>query len=97
MSIVLRRSQRSTRVPASGPSRTPGSTKNIEMSAYWVISPVFCRTQTPSAKLVKPEPMNEITCPNHTAAKAVRQGWGLFLQLSLTLFFHFCLLSINLS
>jgi hypothetical protein len=35
-----------------------------------VISPVFWKTQTPNAKLVKPEPMNEITCPNHTAAKA---------------------------
>ncbi len=70
MSIALRRSQRSTRVPASGPSRTPGSTKNMEMSAYWVISPVFWRTQTPSAKLVRPEPMNEIICPNHTTVKA---------------------------
>jgi hypothetical protein len=40
------------------------------MSAYRVISPVFWKTQTPRAKLVKPEPMNEITCPNHTAPKA---------------------------
>ena len=61
--IAHRLSQRSTSAPARGEMTTPGSTIKSEISANFVTEPVRSYVQTPSAKLVRPEPISDTSCP----------------------------------
>jgi hypothetical protein len=67
--INQRLSQRSTSDPKNGESKTEGRVNASKFIAKRVVEPVSRYIQTPRAKLVRPEPSVETSCPNHTTAK----------------------------
>jgi len=67
--IHQRRFQRSTIAPAIGEIRILGSRENSKISENWVTEPVRWYTHTPRAKLVRPDPMKDTSCPNQTIRK----------------------------
>lgn len=67
LTIMTRfRLTRSTIAPAIGLNMMAGANENNATRARAVASPVSCHTQIVSAKRVIPEPVIEISCPNHT-------------------------------
>ena len=64
-----RRFHRSTKAPATGEIRILGSIADSKIRENRVTEPVRWYTHTPNAKLVRPDPMRDISCPNQTIRK----------------------------
>lgn len=69
--ITRRRSQRSASTPARGAIAIFGSTHTSILMAKRVAEPVCWYTQTPTAKLVKPEPSVDTGWPAQTMIKTL--------------------------
>ena len=69
-SMMRRRSQRSTRAPANGAISSAGTAMATKISANWVVDPVVRKTQMPSAKLDRREPMPDVIWPNQISKKS---------------------------